>query len=165
MNAVARFIVSRILARSGGGDGCPDAATPTAMATNSERTASPSLRARLNIWHLCKEPALVAPRIVHDLRRAIEHHRGATREIVDWPPLEVFRLRVARPRKRDPRIAHARGELESVRAGPNLVGHDRRVIEHERDVEAMMRAPSAAIDRRPPVALAHPRAIRAHPLR
>src|SRR5262245_227571 len=116
MKLVARFMTSRTFVRSGTAGVWPVAERPSAkMAAETKR-----LRARLNIRDLREEAPFVASRIVDDARRAIEHHRSAARECIDRPRLERFRLRIARPREREPRVAHHSGQRQRVNAGSDL---------------------------------------------
>ena len=119
----------------------------------SQRAPQPAraLRTRLDIGHLREQPSFVAARIVRQSREvAVEHHRRAPREIVrraSPEDLVTFGIAGAREGDATPRSSARQGAAPSC-AGADLLRHERDVVEDERHIEAVMRAPAAAVDRR-----------------
>ena len=119
--------------------------------------ATGALRARLHIRHLSKQAAFVAARIVDDARR--RDRRPSSRGASDRRPATPAGPACSGLPVRAKAI-HASliwsASRQRVGAGADHVRRDRGVVEDERHVEAVMRAPLAAVDRRPPVELEHP---------
>ena len=159
MKVVARFIVSSTRARS----------TAAARRLRAPRRLGPSVRPqsrpRRPAGSATCRAAHRAPARRAGVRRRADRRRRASgdrtpssaatsdRRPASPAPTACSACRCARRRAS---VAHPPRQLQGVGAGADLLRHDRGVVEDERHVEAMMRAPAAAVDRRLPVELKHP---------
>src|SRR6476620_4343419 len=107
MKVVARFIASRICARSG------DAARGDTIASDSTTTISKTseLRSRLNIRHLSEQTELTAARIIFHARVAVKDHRRPPLQVEGGPRRQAGSVGIAAPGKVQQGRAHGVGEL------------------------------------------------------
>src|SRR5687767_8810847 len=153
MKAVARFMVASAAARS---VAAPGWACGAVTALSSARTAR-MLRAWLNIRHLREESTFITAWVGDHTRRDVKDHRATLREVVNRPLRQRGRIGIAGAGKGNPCVAHVTCQLNRVSSSADFLRDQDGVLECERDVKAVMRSPLAAVDRRRPVELIHPR--------